>query len=269
MRRFILCLLGAVGATLWIGCGGDVATGAGGSGTTSTAGAGGASTVTTGAGGATTASTSTGTSAGSSASSTSTGTGTSATSSTGTGPGPQSGDCATDADCPGSKCVEVTPGGFKVCLTPPPEVTSCQGGSGGCCKSADCNANAGEKCYPPFGYCGGIVGPVNQCLSAQCQNNSDCAGDGGICLKAGMAGYPVNACIPAHCQHDSECTAQPGGECAPVKTPCCTVDVELYCVYPNGGCRSDKDCGGNTKFCVIKPTTQLPQCSASPPVCPQ
>jgi hypothetical protein len=244
MKQIILCLMGALGATLWIGCGGDVGSGAGGSGTgsASTAGTGGAS-MTTG----TEATTSAG--------------------STGTGSGTQSGDCATDTDCPGSKCAEVTPGGFKVCLNPPKEVMSCQVGDGGCCSSADC-AGAGEKCYAPFGYCGGIIGPANQCLSDQCQTNSDCAGDPAVCVKAGMLGYPINACAPAHCQLDSECNAMAGGRCAPVKMPCCTTRVELYCVYSNGGCRTDKDCDAAKPFCVIEPTTQLPQCSAQQAPCP-
>jgi len=246
MKQIILCLMGAFGATLWIGCGGDVASGAGGG---STAATGSASTA--GNGGATMA--------------TSTGA-TSATGSTGTGSGTPSGDCATDADCAGSKCVEVTAGGFKVCLRPPQEVTTCKGGEGGCCSSAECTG--GAKCYPPFGYCGGIIGPGNQCLSNQCQKDSDCAGDPSICLQAGMLEYPINACAPAHCKQDSECTATPGGRCAPVRMPCCTTRVELYCVYPNGGCQSDDDCSGAKPFCDIDLETKLPKCTAQPVVCP-
>ena len=248
MKQIILCLLGAVGATLWIGCGGDVVSGAGGSG--SSTGTDSASTAGTGG-----VSTATGTGA------------TSGTSSTGTGSSSQSGDCATDADCPGSKCVEVTPGGFKVCVNPPKEVMSCQSGEGGCCSSADCKG-PGEKCFVPFGYCGGIVGPGNQCLSDQCQTSSDCADEPSVCLKAGMLGYPINACAPAHCQHDSDCNAKPGGRCAPVKLPCCTTRVALYCVYPNGGCRSNQDCDGAKPYCDIDFTTQLPQCTSQPAPCP-
>ena len=240
MKQILLGLMGALGATLWIGCGGDVATGSGGAGT--------GATTTTGAGGESAAVTS-------------------AASSTGTGATTQSGDCATDADCPGMKCAEVTPGGFKVCVTPPKEVMSCQAGEAGCCKTADCTG-AGEKCFVPFGYCGGIVGPGNQCLADQCQSNSDCTGGTTVCVKAGMLGYPINACASAKCQLDSECNAMPGGRCAPVRLPCCTTRVELDCVYPNGGCRSDQDCSGAKAYCVMDAATQLPRCSAEPAVCP-
>jgi hypothetical protein len=70
------------------------------------------------------------------------------------------------------------------------------------------------------------------------------------------------------CLIHSDCTATPGGRCAPVKLPCCTTRVALYCVYPNGGCRTDKDCGGDKPFCDIDPATHLPQCASQPAICP-
>lgn len=244
MKQIFICLMGALGATLWIGCGSSGTSGAGGAEATTSS--------TSTSGGLTTA--------------TSTGATSSATGSTGTGAGAGAGDCATDADCGGTTCVAVTPGGFKTCSRPPMEVSKCEAGQGGCCASADCTG--GAKCYAPFAYCGGILGPVNQCLSNQCQTDNDCAVAGGVCLQAGLLGYPINACATAHCHQDSDCAASPGGHCAPVRTPCCTTKVELYCVYPNGGCRTDDDCSGATPNCVVDDATQLPKCAAQPVACP-
>jgi len=144
----------------------------------------------------------------------------------------QSGDCDSDADCPGQKCVEVTPGGFRVCTTTPVE-------SNGCVQPCP----AGEKCFSEFGYCGGIVGPMDQCYADACQNMGDCkAGD--ICVAAGVLGRPVNMCMALGCKHDTDCTAAPGGSCAPVDSACCGIIESLYCVYPGEGCRHETDCAG-------------------------
>src|SRR5262245_17760074 len=88
-------------SVLVMACGGNVSTSSGGAGGAGANG-GAAGTAGTGAGGA----------AGS------------AGTAGGGGAVPQ-GDCVTDADCNGSMCVEVTKGGFKVCLSPPPEATQC------------------------------------------------------------------------------------------------------------------------------------------------
>src|SRR4051794_40752489 len=61
----------------------------------------------------------------------------SATSTSTGGTGKNSGDCDTDSDCPGSKCVELVPGGFRVCLDPQPEATKCSGSMlDQCCSSS-------------------------------------------------------------------------------------------------------------------------------------
>src|SRR5262245_38212207 len=83
---------------------------------------------TSGAGGTTTASSST----------------TASTSSAngGTGGGLPNGDCSSDAECPNGKCIELAPGGYKVCAHMPNEAKQCTMPTppvpDQCCTSADC-----------------------------------------------------------------------------------------------------------------------------------
>lgn len=224
----------------------------------------------TGEGGATTTSstmTSSSSAAVSSTTSGMTGGGGQATSSSGSGgaggAGMQSGDCTTDKDCPGSKCVEITPGGYRVCLVPPVEVTMCMG-MNGCCSSKDCQA-ANQKCYPSYGYCGGIVGPMNQCLADACMTDKDCKMAGTVCVAPGLMGNPVFSCIVATCKVDTDCKAQAGGKCAPVHDKCCDLE-QLACVYPNGGCRKNSDCPGG--YCDVD-ATGAAVCKQGNPGCPQ
>lgn len=160
-------------------------------------------------------------------------------STSGSGGAPVStGDCETDADCAGSTCAEIAPGGFRTCVNAPKPVTSCGPGEMGCCNSDGCPS--GAQCFSPFGYCGGIVGPQNKCLGPQCQSDDDCAA-GSACMQAGVLGLPVAMCMVTACKAHADCTAMPGGACRPIADACCSGVFALWCVYP-GGCQSNEMC---------------------------
>jgi hypothetical protein len=182
------------------------------------------------------------------------------------------GDCATDADCNGGQCVELTPGGYKVCTHFPPEATACTPSQlDQCCTSADCKG--GGKCYAvtDLPSCAGIASPPhNECVTDQCTDDAACTGGGAdvpmICIPAGAAGYPARSCFPAYCHTSASCTAHPGGACVPVHEACCGHLAGLGCVYP-GGCVENADCGqGNS--CQLDSTTGTGTCVAGPPICP-
>lgn len=188
-------------------------------------------------------------------------------SSTGAGGGAMSahGDCASDGDCPGGACVELTPGGFRVCQTPPEKATICGSAFDQCCAGMPCPNN--EPCYtgPLVPYCAGIpMEPYNQCAVDQCAQDADCA-SGQICGVAGTLGQLIRACVPAGCKTDADCAAAPGGICAPITEPCCNTFAGLYCVYPDVGCRSNADCDPSS-FCQI--TGSSATCQPGGPVCP-
>lgn len=176
------------------------------------------------------------------------------------------GACATDADCDGTACVPITDGGWTVCTIPIAPVTHCGPGQMGCCDSDLCPA--GAQCFPPFGYCGGLVGPQNDCLADACQVDADCK-DGAICVARGVLAYPVRTCMPAACRTDADCTAQPGGHCAPVEDNCCAGVFALLCVYPDG-CRTKADCTPKAPVCAGDPATGTSRCvdAANAPTCP-
>lgn len=157
----------------------------------------------------------------------------------------QSGDCtlgsAADACPDGSECVEMVPGGFRVCANKPPEATTCHHPMDECCESADCTQGA---CYskhlaPVFESC--EFGTYNVCAVDACQEDRDCP-EHAVCVPAGIFGKAIRRCLPASCRTDSDCTAQKGGICAPVQAACCNDFAALLCVYPENGCRSHKDC---------------------------
>lgn len=183
----------------------------------------------------------------------------------GTGGGPNSGDCDTDADCPGSTCVEITPGGFRVCKSSYLPVDGCsQPDLDECCNSTECPS--GEACLaaPLTPYCGGPA-PLeyNVCGKDQCSSAADCPN--GICAPTGTLGNKVRACYSGSCLVDSDCSAAPGGICAPVVDPCCNQPVGLFCVYP-GGCRTASDCDQG-EYCQIQPNGST-ECVVGDVACP-
>ncbi|MCC6556082.1 MAG: hypothetical protein IT372_24235 [Polyangiaceae bacterium] len=221
-----LVLLGSL-APLALGCDGDVSEGSGGSG-----GVGGTTTTTT-------------------------------TTTTGGG---NSGDCDTGADCPGSECVEITPGGFRVCRVDPVPATSCQEPNlDECCSSAECDV--GECLTQPIvPYCGGPQPAIyNVCAADQCAGDLDC-GEGAICAPAGTLGRQVAACAAASCKLDTDCAAEPGGICAPVDDYCCGSPTGLFCVYPSDGCRTSSECPSG-QYCEISPEGRT-HCVDGVPACP-
>jgi hypothetical protein len=176
------------------------------------------------------------------------------------------GDCETDADCRQSKCVEVTPGGFRVCLNPPPEATSCNMSTQDqCCSPADCKLPG--RCYlAPQPCTGPVMLPHNVCMTDQCQSDMDClvgTNLSAICVEPGVFGRPVRSCVPALCRIDTDCTEEPSGICAPVTDFCCG-SITMACVYPSNGCRGTDGC--NNQFCVIQGSRA--QCVDQPPLCP-
>jgi hypothetical protein len=265
MKRFVFLL-----ALTAAGCGGGASVqGTGGHGgavssgsSSSGIGSGGASSTSSSSGfatggGSSSSSASSATSASSSASS-------SSSSSGGDGGAPITGDCHTDADCPGGACVPVTPGGFLVCQTPPVKATVCGSTQDQCCAGKPCPGNV--PCYagPLVPFCAGIpMEPYNQCAVDQCTQDAECA-SGQICALAGTLGVKIRACVAAACKTAADCTTVPGGVCAPVQDPCCNTTAGLYCVYP-GGCRSNADCGPG-QYCQA--SGDQATCQTGAPICP-
>ncbi len=179
-------------------------------------------------------------------------------------PGP--GDCHSDAECAPGKCVELTPGGFRVCDVPPMEATACtHGAQDQCCTSKDCTSP--EKCFegPVIPRCLGVVMlPANQCAGNGCQRSADCPNNG-VCIPAGALSFKVSGCLPTGCHVNADCTAKPSGVCATVFNSCCsTVAQGLFCVYPGEGCRTSADCKGG--HCAIN--GNLAHCVPGPAICP-
>jgi hypothetical protein len=180
---------------------------------------------------------------------------------------PNSGDCDSDDDCPGGTCVELTPGGFRVCATPPTEATMCTGsGFDSCCTTAEC---AEGICYesPLVPFCAGVVmEPHNECGVDQCAKDADCMNgeSGGACVPAGALGFKVAACISAACRHDTDCADEPGGICATIEEPCCGTTAGLFCVYPSDGCRTSSECADG--YCSVN--GDRTECVAGQPLCP-
>ena len=190
---------------------------------------------------------------------------TSSQSSTSSGMTKNFGDCNTDADCtPNGHCIEVAPGGFRLCEFPVTEATMCSSAQDQCCTSATCMA--GEKCYagPLVPACSGVVmQQFNECAKDACATNADCPA--GACMKAGTIGNKIATCIPAACTKDTDCTAQANGHCATVEEPCCHTTTSLQCIYA-GNCRTTKDCGVG-KYCAPA-QMGAPTCEPGGPICP-
>lgn len=214
-----------------------------------------------GSGGATTS-----TASKSSTGSTATSMQTTTTQSTSTGMTKNSGDCDSSADCPpNGQCVELTPGGFRVCQYPVPEATSCTDPMNDeCCGSAECSA--GSKCYPGplVPSCGGPqIIPHNQCGSDFCSPGS-CPS--GVCAPSGTVNNAVATCIAAGCLLDADCKAHAGGICATWVEPCCNGTAGLACIYPGLNCRTSADCNDGS-FCGLD-ATGSPTCMPGFPACP-
>jgi hypothetical protein len=258
------------------GCGGSGgSTGNGGAGGTGSATASSTTTTTAssgtgGAGGAGGSSGSTTSAGGAGSSTTSASASTGSTSSVSSGSGGAlsgSGDCDSDAQCPGSKCVEIFAGGFRVCADVLVEATTCSAPDFDECCGSTMPCPGGQHCYagPLDPFCGGAqMLPHNQCAMDQCVSDASC-GAGSACLVAAVLGRKERTCFPAPCKHDDECADAAGGKCAPVADPCCGQATTLHCIYP-GDCRSNADCGNG--YCVIDPATKRAACTAAAPVCP-
>ena len=191
----------------------------------------------------------------------------SSTTSSGTGGSSgNSGDCNTDADCPGSACVEITPGGFRVCRVDFPEATMCvEPTLDECCTTADCPMGT-CMAQPLVPYCGGPQ-PLeyNVCAVDQCSSDAEC-GDSNICAPAGTLGRKVAACAFSGCKLDTDCGAEAGGICAPVTDPCCSNPTGLFCVYPSDGCRSSSECADGS-YCSVDADGRA-LCVPGFPACP-
>jgi hypothetical protein len=124
----------------------------------------------------------------------------------GAGGGPKnSGDCLTPTDCGGDACVELFPGGYRVCATKVPEATTCSMPLGQCCKSSDCGVDARPpgKCIlgPVEPSCGGPAPPLpsNVCASDACVSAAGAPGrtrsaPGGHARSQGVARCMTGGC---------------------------------------------------------------------------
>lgn len=250
-----------VGGVLTVGCGDDTTTGGAGAAGGEGAGASGGGTTSAGAGGTGGGADGGGPSGGAPSGGAPSGGG-------GAGEGgaePQGGDCDDAADCPpDGDCVELTPGGFRVCQYPVIEATSCISEDDQCCDSTECEI--GLLCLetPILPFCGGVqMVPSNVCAGPTCVSSLDCRG-AAACVEAGTVGNKVKSCIAAQCSTNADCEASPGGICAPVQEPCCNGVAGLYCIY-EGNCRSSADCG-NDEHCGFDAAG--PTCLPGPPICP-
>lgn len=186
--------------------------------------------------------------------------------STSTGPAKNSGDCDSDADCPpDGTCVELTPGGFRVCKFPVPVATACTDPMNDqCCDSTDCDP--GETCFPGplLPHCGGPqILPHNQCGEDQC-SSPFC--DVGLCAPGGTVNNKIAVCLTALCYLDTDCTAHAGGICATYTDSCCNAPTGLFCIYPGINCRSDADCPGG--HCALNEGGS-PTCMPGGAPCPE
>jgi hypothetical protein len=173
------------------------------------------------------------------------------------------GDCASTTDCPaGGMCIELVPGGYRVCQVPPVEATSCEAGrSDECCNGSEC---ATGDCFlgPIRRFCGGAKRlPFNECMTDQCASDGDCTD--AICAPRGTFA-PVAVCVAGACHTDADCTAEAGGSCVVVTEPCCGIRAGLFCSYPSDGCQSNADC--TSGYCAI--SGDRARCMSGGPICP-
>jgi hypothetical protein len=171
------------------------------------------------------------------------------------GSGRNTGDCDESSQCGElGECVELAPGGFRVCVQPVEEATECHpDGTFGdeCCDTSECEEGVCLE-SPLVPLCGGMPPvPVNVCATDECTSTEQCAAENSVCVPAGVWVRKVGTCVTGSCVFDSDCTEYGGGTCQPVQGPCCFAPSGLYCVYP-GGCRTSADCDDPSHTCVIR-----------------
>jgi hypothetical protein len=180
------------------------------------------------------------------------------------------GDCETDKNCNGGLCIELAPGGYRVCASGPIEATSCgspdpQPFPNECCDSSECGKGICVAGPGPE-YCGGpAIEPYNYCASDGCQTSADCdAVPNGVCWPAGAYGFPVATCRTGGCRVDADCTEGADGRCLLHPSQCCGVP-SLACVYADG-CVSGADCPDDSPHCLVQDGRTV--CSPELEVCP-
>ena len=170
-------------------------------------------------------------------------------------------------------CAALTPGGYQVCLTVPPEATACQMmGTDQCCTTADCATKGGGGCFGSqnLQFCGGAQLQSNQCVADGCTSDADCVKNVGpaICAPAGAFNSPKRFCLTAYCKTDADCSAKPGGACLLIgNNDCCKFASPdgLGCVY-SGDCVKNTDCPMGDS-CTIDPTGRS-MCKQGVGACP-
>lgn len=165
--------------------------------------------------------------------------------------------CASDLDCPGGTCVELTPGGFRVCSTEPPGPQLCTDAGGSGPFSDECCTTCAQGVCSLVTSCGGaFMVPHNQCLEDACTKNSDC-GPKGLCMPRGAGGRMRYCLANNECLIDEDCNQGPNGACVLTTTvgpaamcspwgcgslPDGPYVGSLHCEY-NAECTRDVDCG--------------------------
>lgn len=172
------------------------------------------------------------------------------------------GRCANDSDCdPGGHCVELAPGGYRVCSYPPPAPEVCTNDPSRqdeCCETCD-----GGICTLQTSCGGAFILPRNVCAVSQCTTNADC-GASAICLPSGFGSANVRTCLKVtDCVRHSDCVAAPDGVCALIGIvgplsqcapwPCpgglsTQFAAGLACIY-GGECAGDEDCAKGGGHC--------------------
>ena len=182
--------------------------------------------------------------------------------------GRNSGDCNSSDECPGSTCVEVSPGGFRVCKQIFEEALFCQdeiSGTDECCSTIDCQEGACFDSQQAQPICAGVP-PLarNVCGVDDCDADADC-GAGFLCTQPGTFDSALRHCVAVSCTQDRDCKDERDGSCAPIEEGCCGLTVTLACTYPSDGCRSDGDCGAE-RICEIE--AGRARCVAGQRACP-
>ena len=174
----------------------------------------------------------------------------------------RAGRCVKDGDCdPAGHCVELAPGGYRVCSYPPPAPEVCTNDPSG--QDECCGTCAVGACTLQTSCGGAFIMPRNVCAISACSTNADCGG-GAICLPTGVGSPYARTCMPAgECVRHSDCAASADGVCAlvgivgplslcgPWGCPGAASTQSangLACVY-GGECAGDEDCAKAVGHC--------------------